>query len=72
LPAKKKKNKKKKKKGAMGFGTEEHPLRMARKDGKFLLEFFSLTLNRETTSQVDMCQLQVLDHHQCKEGDEHG
>lgn len=33
LPAKKKKDKKKKKKGAMAFGTEEHPLRMARKDG---------------------------------------
>jgi hypothetical protein len=33
LPAKKKKNKKKKKKNAMAFGTEEHPLRMARKDG---------------------------------------
>jgi len=35
LPSKKKKKKKKKKKGAMAFGTEEHPLRMARKDGNF-------------------------------------
>jgi hypothetical protein len=38
LPAKKKKNKKKKKKKLMEFGTEEHPLRMARKDGEFLCD----------------------------------
>jgi hypothetical protein len=34
LPDKNKKDKSKKNKGAMEFGTEEHPLRMARKDGK--------------------------------------
>jgi len=42
LPSKKKKDKKKRRKKKMDLGTEEHPLRLARKDGKFffLYRFF--------------------------------